>query len=72
VYSTNWLILALQCLLVSSYAFDFPCVGTHLGSEQARKVFPLTISIKVNLSWRFPEPQALGDEPPQTGQSGAG
>lgn len=41
-------------------------------SEEARKTFPLTLSVKVNLCWRFPEPQVLGNEPPQTGQSGEG
>lgn len=59
-------------LLVCSYAFYFPCVDTDLDSEEARKVFLLTLHIKVNLSWRFPESQALENEPLETGQSGKG
>lgn len=72
VYSSNRLIYALWFLLVRSYAFYFPCVDTDLDSEEARKAFPLTLCIEVNLSWRFPEPQALENESLETGQSAEG
>lgn len=44
--------------------FCFTCVDTDL----RRQAFLLTLSTKVNLSWVFPKLQALGNEPPQTGQ----
>lgn len=59
---------SLLCLLISGYALYFPHVDIDLDSEEAEKVFLLTHSITINVSWRFHGSQALGNEPPQTGQ----